>query len=65
MINEVFKKLEESERNYLMEAFDQLIPRWIELKDGKFIGCHCPNDDKLIVEEDNGFWFYGSIQKSK
>jgi hypothetical protein len=61
-INEAFKELNPSDRDALMEAFDNLIPLYIKLSNNRFLGAHVGDDPGLIVLETNGYWFVGTIK---
>ncbi len=61
-INAAFKELEPSDRDALMEAFDNLLPLYVKLSNNRFLGAHCGDDPGLTVLETNGYWFVGTIK---
>lgn len=61
-INETYKMLNQTDKDCLKFAFDNLIAQYVKLPDNKFIGVHCGDDPGLIVEETNGYWFRGNLK---
>lgn len=61
-INEAFKELNPSDRDALMEAFDNLIPLYVKLSNNRFLGAHVGDDPGLTVLETNSYWFVGTIK---
>ena len=61
-INEAFKELNPTDRDALMEAFDNLTPFYVRLSNNKFLGAHVGDDPNLVIEATNGYWFLGTIK---
>jgi hypothetical protein len=65
-LNDIYKTLSPSEKDYLMEAFDNLVPRYLTLANNRFLGVHCGDDPDLNVEESvNGYWFIGTLKNAQ
>jgi hypothetical protein len=62
MIYEVFKKLERTEQEQLMYAFENEFSYFVRVNGHKFIGVHMntPPQNLRIIESD-GSWAYGEI----
>lgn len=59
LMKDVFSKLTETQREFIMNAFDKLEPEILEYEPGKFLGCHCKELSAYDIQAQNDFWFVG------
>lgn len=62
-IKEMFTKLDDTQRDALMLAFNECRDHIVILEDGTFIGCNIENTEDLTVYQvaDNG-WICGELK---
>lgn len=62
MIKDILESLDQSEREALMDAFNQMEPHIVKLDGDKFIAVHLESLDAYIIEEEAGYFKYGSFK---
>lgn len=65
MIREIIRRLLPDDRKALYDAFDNVIPHFVQVDETHFIGVHLDNIKYLETEEEEGYFTYGKINKEK
>lgn len=61
MIKELLEKLAPEDRKMLMYAFENLMPKFVVLEGGLFIGVNVTHLPNLKIEEEAGYWACGKV----
>lgn len=61
MINELFKELNQVQRNTLVTSFNEQKDNIIVLDDGRFLAVFLENKSGLIIDEEANNWTCGRI----
>ena len=61
----MLSRINESDKQALLFAFEHELPHCVVLSDGSFIGVNITTEPQLVVKETSGPWFLGIVKVQK
>ena len=64
-VRSMLSRINESDKQALLFAFEHELPHCVVLSDGSFIGVNITTEPQLVVKETSGPWFLGIVKVQK